>query len=77
MMGAPPQRTFAKLLIDGEADPALQAVLVGMLREADPSRMASRLQLLQLTDAPTMTGSYHSKLRFRDTGLCALPRIGS
>jgi len=31
--GNPETRTFAELLIDGEEDPALRAVLVGMLRE--------------------------------------------
>jgi hypothetical protein len=29
----PQSRTFAELLIDGEEDPTLRAVLVGMLRE--------------------------------------------
>ena len=31
--GNPRTRTFAELLIDAEEDPALRAVLVGMLRE--------------------------------------------
>ena len=35
--GYPESRAFAELLIDCEEDRALRAVLVGMLREADPS----------------------------------------
>jgi hypothetical protein len=34
LCGKPKTRTFAELLIDGEEDPSLRAVLVGMLREA-------------------------------------------
>ena len=34
--GKPKTRTFAELLIDCEEDRALRAVLVGILREADP-----------------------------------------
>ncbi|MET1011043.1 MAG: hypothetical protein ABWY83_01560 [Actinomycetota bacterium] len=34
----PQSRTFAELLIDGEEDRVLRAVLVGMLREADRPR---------------------------------------
>jgi hypothetical protein len=33
--GDPETRTFGELSIDCEEDPALRAVLVGMLREAD------------------------------------------
>ena len=33
--GNPETRTFAELLIDGEEDRTLRAVLVGMLRESD------------------------------------------
>jgi hypothetical protein len=35
--GNPKTRTFAELLIDAEEEPALRAVLVGLLREADRS----------------------------------------
>ena len=54
--GNPATRTFGELLIDCEEDPALRAVLVGMLREAakgsvsiaertwSPRRLASRRQ---------------------------------
>lgn len=34
--GNPKTRRFAQLLIDAEEDPYLRAVLVGILREADP-----------------------------------------
>jgi hypothetical protein len=36
--GYPESRAFAELLIDCEEDRVLRAVLVGMLREADPRR---------------------------------------
>jgi hypothetical protein len=67
-MRAKPRDAFAELLIDCEEDRTLRAVLVGMLREADPGWGQRMKAPIESASVRTMATAAKTRMTFRQFG---------